>query len=254
MKQSSLPIKSLSMSTSKTLSQSNDHPNRLTRVLNKIGRNWLLIFNIGFAIFFGLPWLAPVFMLWGWENAARLIYLSYYPLCHQLPQRSYFLFGEQTMYTLDEIEQVWPDIKNLFELRKFTGNPQMGWKIAWSDRMVSMYGGILLGSLTFSMLRQKMKPISLWWFIIISIPMGVDGLTHTVSDLFGFKNGFRYHNLWLADLTQFAFEMDFYVGNGIGSFNWWMRLLSGLIFGFGLIRIVFPLFAAEPKSKANPEK
>lgn len=24
-------------------------------------------------------------------------------------------------------------------LRQFTGNPQMGWKIAWSDRMVAMF-------------------------------------------------------------------------------------------------------------------
>ncbi len=228
----------------------NNDTSSINRFIQRISRHWLLLFNLTFAIFIGLPWLAPVFMKLGWENLARLIYLIYNPLCHQFPQRSYFLFGEKTMYTIDEVAEVWPTTANPFELRQFIGNPTMGWKIAWSDRMLSMYGGIFIGSVAFASIRNRVRPPSLWWLLIVSIPMGVDGFTHMASDLFGLKNGFRYHNLWLARLTNFAFDLEFYVGNAIGSFNWWMRLLSGLIFGIGIIWVLFPLFSP---SKTKPQ-
>lgn len=228
---------------------SDDQAGRLNQLFNQVGRNWLKLFNILFAIFFGVPWLAPVFMNWGWESAAQAIYFIYSPLCHQFPQRSYFLFGDQAMYSLDDIAKVWPNTTNPLELRQFIGTPEMGWKIAWSDRMVSMYGGILIGSLLVSAFQNWIKQISLWWLPIVMIPMGVDGLTHAVSDLFGFQDGFRYHNSWLGSLTGQLFEQAFYVGNAIGSFNWWMRLLSGLIFGIGITYIILSNILNSTNSK-----
>jgi hypothetical protein len=44
-------------------------------------------------IFNALPFLAPVFMKLGLEGIGRAIYLIYWPLCHQMAQRSFFLFG-----------------------------------------------------------------------------------------------------------------------------------------------------------------
>lgn len=229
------------MKSANQIDLQNIKSNRRDQPLSKVGRNWLLIFNFGFAIFFGLPWLAPVFMLWGWENAAQFIYLIYKPLCHQLPQRSYFLFGQKTMYTIDEIAKVWPNSENFFELRRFIGNPEMGWKVAWSDRMISMYGGILIGSMMISMFRKRLRSLSFWWIPVVIFPMGIDGVTHAISDVFGFKDGFRYHNAWLGSLTNNIFNSNFYIGNAIGSFNWWMRLISGLIFGIGLMYILLPV-------------
>ena len=229
------------MKDQKLLYPNDSHSNWFLQIIQFIGRNGLSIFNTLFTVFIVLPWLAPVFMNWGWEPAARAIYLIYNPLCHQFPQRSYFLFGEQTMYSLDEIGQVWPNSSNPLQLRQFVGTPEMGWKIAWSDRMVSMYGGILIGSLIVSRFKRWLKPISPWWTIVVIFPMGIDGVTHAISDLFGFKNGFRYHNTWLVNFTHNIFDSTFYIGNAIGSFNWWMRLLSGLIFGIGLMYIILPM-------------
>jgi hypothetical protein len=66
----------------------------------------------------------------------EVIYFIYSFFCHQLPERSFFLFGEKSMYSLGEIQAVWQNTANPMILRQFIGNESMGWKIAWSDRMI----------------------------------------------------------------------------------------------------------------------
>ncbi len=76
----------------------------------------------------------------------------------------------------------------------------------------------------------------------MAIPMLVDGLTHMASDLGGsVVDGFRYSNAWLAGLTGNALRWSFYVGNGMGSFNFWMRLITGLLFGLAVVWLAYPL-------------
>ena len=126
----------------------------LKRVVLGIARHWLLFTNLLIVVWVGLPWLAPVFMHWGWTSAGKAIYFIYSFQCHQLPERSYFLFGRQTMYSLAEIQAAWQTTTDPFTLRQFIGNPETGWKVAWSDRMVSMYTSILLGSLLYGLVRK----------------------------------------------------------------------------------------------------
>jgi uncharacterized membrane protein len=209
-----------------------------------LAQHWLLLVNIALGIFVLLPFLAPVFMHWGWETPGRAIHLLYTLFCHQLPQRSYFFFGPQpiTIVTLPEVAAVWPNSDNPLILRQFLGNPDMGWKMAWSDRMVSMYGGIFLFGLLYALLRRVrfINPLPLWGMILFALPMAVDGTTHFVSDFAGLSAGFRYTNAWLAEWTNDAFSPAFYQGDGIGSFNWWMRLFTGLLFAMGLVWLLFP--------------
>lgn len=40
---------------------------------------------------------------------------------------------------------------------------------------------------------------------------------------------------WLANLTGGSFPTNFYAGDAFGSFNSWMRLTTGLIFGVTLV-------------------
>ena len=110
----------------------------------KILHHWFLEFILIFSLINGLPFAAPLFIEIGWEFPARIIYFIYSFLCHQLPQRSYFLFGDKFMYTLGEIQTQWQNTYDFGVLRKFIGNPEMGWKVAWSDRMIWMYGSILV--------------------------------------------------------------------------------------------------------------
>ena len=212
----------------------------MKRVVLGFSRHWLFFLNLLIAVWIGLPWLAPVFMDWGWTGAGKAIYLLYSFQCHQLPERSYFLFGEKAMYSLSEIQAAWQNTTDPFVLRQFIGNPEMGWKVAWSDRMVSMYTSILLGGLLYGLLRQRFKPLSFRKFAILLLPMVIDGSTHAASDLAGIGQGFRDTNIWLQILTNNAFSTAFYQGDALGSFNSWMRLISGILFGIALVGFVYP--------------
>ena len=71
--------------------------------------------------------------------------------------------------------------------------------------------------------------------------MVLDGFTHFISDFSGLAAGFRFTNDWLAVLTNHAFAPSFYVGDALGSFNSWMRWITGFLFSFGLVWWIFPL-------------
>jgi uncharacterized membrane protein len=212
---------------------------RFNRVGLAFTHHWLLIINLVVAIWVGLPWLAPIFMHWGWNGAAGAIYFFYSFQCHQLPERSFFLFGRQAMYSLNEIRAVWPNSSNFLVLRQFIGNADMGWKVAWSDRMVYMDTSILLAGLLYAAFR-RLKPLSLSAFALLLVPMAIDGGTHLLSDLGTFGQGFRDTNAWLASLTGNVSSPTFFAGDALGSFNSWARLISGIFFGIAVAWLLFP--------------
>lgn len=218
---------------------------RANQTVYWISHHWLLLFSILLGLLVGLPFLAPVFMKLGWDGPASVIYLIYSGLCHQLPQRSFFLFGNQSMVPLSDIQAVWENTNNPLILRRFIGNPEMGWKVAWSDRMVSMYASPLLFGLAFGLVRNRLKPLSVKGFFLLLLPMGIDGVTHLISDFAqGIGGGFRDSNAWLADLTNQMFPATFYMGDAFGSFNSWMRLLTGILFGLGVVWFLYPRIQA----------
>jgi uncharacterized membrane protein len=216
----------------------------IKRVVLGLARHWLLFVNLLIALWVGLPWLAPIFMHVGLTSAGKAIYFIYSFQCHQLPERSYFLFGRQAMYSLAEIQSAWQTTNDPFILRQFIGNTEMGWKVAWSDRMVSMYTSILFGGLLYGFVRNWMKPLSFWKFAILLLPMAIDGATHMVSDLAGIGQGFRDTNVWLQILTNNTLSMAFYQGDALGSFNSWMRLITGILFGIALVGFAYPYINA----------
>lgn len=212
----------------------------VNRLVYALARHWLLAFSLLWGLYVGMPWLAPLFMNLGWTGAAKVIYTIYSTQCHQLPERSFFLFGEKPMYSLAEVQVAWQDTNNPAVLRQFIGNVQMGWKVAWSDRMVSMYTSIFFVGLAFGPLRRRLRPLPIWGFILLALPMVLDGSTHMISDLAGIGNGFRDSNAWLAALTGNLLPATSYVGDGFGSFNSWMRLITGVLFGIAVVWLAYP--------------
>ena len=203
-------------------------------------KHWFLVFVIIYGLWVWVPFLAPLLMRLGWETPARAIYTIYSFFCHQLPERSYFFFGPQVSYSLPQIQAAWMDTINPLLLRKFTGTAEMGWKVAWSDRMISFYGGVWLSALIWYPLRRQIRSLPLWALVLFLLPMAFDGGTHFISDLAGIGQGFRDSNLWLANLTDFTFHINFYSSDALGSFNSWMRLITGLLAGVGLVWFAFP--------------
>ena len=212
----------------------------LKRFTSSFARHWLLWVNLAWAGFVGLPWLAPILMKAGAVGLGQASYALYSPLCHQMANRSFFLFGPQPMYSYAELLPYAPGANTPLGLKAFVGTAELGYKVAWSDRMVSMYGGILLGGLVFALVRRRLRTPKWWMPVLIAVPMVLDGITHTISDLAGVGQGFRYHNGWLAALTGNLLPQGFYVGTMLGSFNSWMRLATGLLFGLGVAWMLYP--------------
>jgi uncharacterized membrane protein len=197
-----------------------------------------------FLIVYGLwvvtPFLAPVFMHIGWTGAGKTIYFIYSFFCHQLPERSFFFFGEKSLYTLTEIQAGWQNTADPMVLRQFIGNVAMGWKAAWSDRMISFYTSIWLFAVLWYPLRRRIRSMSWCGLFLLLIPIALDGITHAISDLSGIGMGFRDTNSWLAALTNYRFLRSFYAGDAMGSFNSLTRLITGLLAGLGIVWFAFP--------------
>ena len=101
--------------------------------------------------------------------------------------------------------------------------------------MVSTYLSTLFFGLLWYPLRRRIKALPWWGLLLFLLPMALDGGTHLLSDLAGIGQGFRYTNTWLAALTNNSLPLYFYVGDALGSFNSWMRMLTGVLFGIGVV-------------------
>jgi len=207
-----------------------------------LSRHWLALFNTFVGVFVLLPYLAPVFMRLGLTGLADRIYFLYVIMGHQLPQRSIFLFGPQLMYSLPEIAAITHSLDPL-ALKEFIGTAEIGWKVAYSDRLMAWYGSFWIASLVYGLIRRRVKPLPFWGLVLLSLPMFVDGTTHTISDILinnQFGAGFRDSNVWLAQLTNNALPAAFVAGDALGSFNSLARWISGALFGVGLAWFLLP--------------
>lgn len=217
--------------------------------------HWLLTFNTAWGVFVTLPWLAPIFMALGLTWPGRAVYFIYNFFCHQLPERSWFLFGPAFSYTQAQIAAAWgrplSAISNELVRRQFIGTPALGWKVAWSDRMVAMYGSIFLFGLLYAILRQRgirARGLPWWLFGLFILPLAVDGTTHLIND--ALRLDFRQTNQWAVVLTGGIFPAGFYPGDLFGSLNSVLRIVTGLLFGFGVVGFLWPIMEDEfsPKS------
>jgi uncharacterized membrane protein len=221
------------------------------RLALDIAQHWLLYVNVLLGIFVLLPFAAPALMAVGVTGPADAIYFIYGLVCHQLPQRSFFLFGHtgaKVSYSLEEVSRAFA-YDNIFTLRQFLGNEVLGWKVAWSDRMVSMFGSLWLGGLFFALFRLRnpersrrslVSPVA--WLLFAMVPMALDGFSHVINDaIFGFSGtGFRDTNAWLQFLTGNLLPASFYAGDAAGSFNNLARLATGALFGYTTVWFLYP--------------
>jgi uncharacterized membrane protein len=174
----------------------------MTIVLRWISKHWLLVVNISIGSLIVLPVLAPIFMRLGLTGIGNLIYTIFRPACHQLPQRSFFLFGLQPIYTESQLSAVIGGAVT----RQYVGSPDFGYKIAVCERDVAIYGSMLLTGLLFGLYR-KLKTLPLKFFGLLVLPMLIDGF----GQLFGF---------W--------------------SSSWQSRVITGGLFGIACIWLAYP--------------
>jgi uncharacterized membrane protein len=84
------------------------------------------------------------------KDSGRALFSLYKPMCHQLPSRSFFVFGQQ---------------------------------MPVCARDFGIYGGMLLGAVAFLLVygARSSKLLPIWIFIAAMIPIGIDGGIQFVS-------------------------------------------------------------------------
>jgi uncharacterized membrane protein len=120
----------------------------LDRLILRLSRHWLLVFNLAFGLYAGVPVLAPLLMACGQVRLANLIYIVYQHMCHQMPSRSFFI-----------------------------GRFQM----ALCQRDLALYGGACVAGLLFGLVRGRVKPLPVRVWIVLIVPLLVDGGTQLVG-------------------------------------------------------------------------
>jgi uncharacterized membrane protein len=176
------------------------------KAIYKLATHWLALINLFWALYVGLPLLAPVLMNAGAILPAKVIYTLYRPACHQRPERSYFIGGPRLTYSPEELAAAGVDLDPWV---RDIGNEQVGWKVAFCERDVAIYGSILVAGLAYGLVRRRL----LGWhmrfrvFLLFLIPMGIDG----VLQLFGFHES-----------------------------TWLLRTITGVIFGVGAVLFAYP--------------
>lgn len=188
--------------------------------------HWLALLNTFAFLYVGLPILAPVLMHWGMEGPARVIHMVYKPLCHQLPQRSFFLFGPQWTYTLPElVELVGLDPRLTPWAAAFIGNPDVGYKVAICQRDTAIYGAAWLSGMTYALLRRrwKVRPLPFWAYVLFGVlPMLLDGGYQLLSYILA--------AVWPDGPIQPHETTPF------------LRVTTGLAFGIATVWLSYPLF------------
>jgi len=145
-----------------------------------LARHWLAIFNLAALLYVGLPFLAPVLMHAGIEGPAQTIYAMYRPLCHQLPYRSWYLFGSQLAYTREQLASL-VGIEALVP-HGYIGDATLGFKVALCQRDTAIYGAILLTGLLYGLTRRRLRPLPFWAYLLFGIgPIGLDGGVQLLS-------------------------------------------------------------------------
>lgn len=195
---------------------------RADRISLWISKKYLLILNLMVFLYVGIPFTAPILKEIGADRAAEVVYQVYQPLCHQWSFRSWFMFGEQPFYpheaanmtevkSFEEVSGI-TDINDPSRLqaRTFEGNEVLGFKIAFCQRDIAIWGSILLFGLLFAFFKRRIKGIHwLVWILIGLGPIGLDGVSQLISQMnLPFFSGilpYRESTPYIRTLTGFLF-------------------------------------------------
>jgi uncharacterized membrane protein len=203
-----------------------------------ISKNYIHAFNVLMFVYLGLPFLAPVLLKNGIDAPANLIYRFYSIMCHQLPFRSFFLFGEQPYYpralagvpgaiTYEQISG--KTTIDVFNDRWFEGNPVVGYKVALCERDVAMYAAMLIFGLVFAATGKRIRSIPWYLWVLIGLgPIGLDGFSQLPSVIPGLPS-------WLPMRESTPF----------------LRTLTGGLFGVMTTWYLYPMIEDTMKETRN---
>ncbi|HEY3272436.1 MAG TPA: DUF2085 domain-containing protein [Methanocella sp.] len=160
-------------------------------------RHWLAIL-IALVVLFTAPIVVVPFLestnILILKQLSELVFHLYGgPVCHQLPERSLFIFGYQ---------------------------------MTVCSRCFAIYAAFLAGCILFAFVRTKLKPWSIIYFILLCVPMAIDGTTQLFGIEIPRRIGSGWELIWIAESTNE------------------LRIITGAIFGLAGALYVLPFLQA----------
>jgi uncharacterized membrane protein len=165
-------------------------------------RHWLAVANTMLLLYAGLPFLSPLAKAAGYPLIGELVFRIYTPLCHQRPERSFFVCGHQ---------------------------------VAFCHRCTAMYGGMVVLGVLFAAVRRWVAPLPIKIGALMMVPIAIDGGTHLLDDLLGL--GLRAAG-----------------GDGVGSPNFMLRMVTGVLFALAAIWILYPRLDPDMRAASAEER
>ena len=120
----------------------------LASVQALLAGHWLFLLNMLIGLYVGLALLSPLLKAAGFVQLGDALFAAYFYACHQLPQRSFFIFGHQ---------------------------------VAFCQRDVALYGSMCLAGLIYAARRRRVRPLRWWLYLIAITPIVVDGGTQLIG-------------------------------------------------------------------------
>jgi len=120
----------------------------IDKLIYHFARHWVLVIGFFLGLYALLPLLAPVLMASGLTGPSNLIYSGYRFACHQLPSRSFFIFGQQ---------------------------------MAFCHRDTAIYTSLFVSVIVFGLVRHRVKPLPWPAYLLFIAPMALDGITQLIG-------------------------------------------------------------------------
>lgn len=100
-----------------------------------------------------------------------------------------------------------------------------GYQVAFCERETAMYTALLAGGLLFATIRDRVRPVPIRVGLLLLLPMLLDGGTQLIDDV----SGLNIRGL----------------NDTVGSFNFWTRMITGLLFAVAVVITVYPRLQRE---------
>ena len=150
-----------------------DLEQKLTGPIMFIARHWLAILTALVMLFTVPIVLVPLMESTDIPILSTIggIIFKFYggPVCHQLPERSFFIFGYQ---------------------------------MTVCSRCFAIYTTFLAGCILFAFVRKWLKPWNIIYYIICCVPMAIDGTTQLFGIAIPRSIGPNWQLVWMAESTN----------------------------------------------------
>src|SRR5260370_41723158 len=114
------------------------------------------------------PVVTPLLLAAGATSTATAFYRFFHLLCHQWAFRSFFVLGSQATFSRDQLNALGVDPYT------FVGDAQMGWKMAFCERNLAIFVGLLAFRLAPWLVHRQLQTACFAHLLVLVSPMTRD--------------------------------------------------------------------------------